>query len=57
MVRFDEAVTDPRLRVSALERWVAQDANPLNLYLDEYIIVYSTAPSKIRSYVPYTRKT
>jgi amino acid adenylation domain-containing protein len=57
MVRFDEAVTDPRLRVSALERWVEQDANPLNLYLDEYIIVYSTAPSKIRSYVPYTRKT
>jgi amino acid adenylation domain-containing protein len=57
MVRFHEAVTDPRLRGGAMERWALQDTDPLNLYLDEYIIVYSSGGSKIKSYVPYTRET
>ena len=52
--RFDEAVTDPRLRRRELEAWVEQDTNPLNLYLDEYIVVHS---SSRHNYVPYTRET
>ena len=60
MLRFDDAVTDPRLRKGELERWEQQDANPLNLYLDEYIIIQSAAPSKIHGrvpgFVPYTRE-
>ena len=47
MVRFDEAVTDPRLRSGDLERWVQQDTNPLNFYLGEYIIIFSSAPSPV----------
>src|SRR5258708_39094819 len=45
MVRFDEAVTDRRLRKSDLEAWVAQDADPLHLFLDEYIVVHSSGGS------------
>jgi hypothetical protein len=60
MLRFDEAVTDPRLRRGDLERWEQQDANPLHLYLDEYIIIQSAAPSRIHGrvpgFVPYTRE-
>ncbi len=55
MVRFDEAVTDRRLRKSDLEAWVAQDADPLHLFLDEYIVVHSSGGSQIHSYVPHTR--
>ena len=57
MVRFDEAVTDPRLRLADLERWTERDVDPLHLYLDEYIVITSSAGSKIDSYVPYTRET
>ena len=55
MVRFDEAVTDSRLRRADLEAWVQRDTDPLNLYLDEYIIIHSSAGSPIYSWVPYTR--
>lgn len=33
--RFDDAVTDQRLRRSDLEAWVQEDADPLHLYLDD----------------------
>ena len=56
MVRFDEAVTDPRLRKSDLEQWLRNDVDPLNLYLDDYIIVHGSGGTKIYSYVPYTRE-
>lgn len=55
MVRFDEAVTDRRLRKSDLKAWVEQDSDPLNLYLDEYIVIHSSGGSQIYSYVPHTR--
>jgi phenylacetate-coenzyme A ligase PaaK-like adenylate-forming protein len=56
MVRFDEAVTDRRLRKSDLKAWVEQDSNPLNLYLNEYIVIHSSGGSQVYSYVPHTRK-
>ena len=56
MVRFDEAVTDPRLTKGDLERWLRNDVDPLNLYLDEYILVHGSGGTKIYSYVPYTRE-
>jgi amino acid adenylation domain-containing protein len=55
MVRFDEAVTDRRLRKRDLEAWVAQDTDPLNLFLDEYIVMHSSGGSQIYSFVPHTR--
>jgi amino acid adenylation domain-containing protein len=56
MVRFDEAVTDPRLRKSDLESWLRNDFDPLHLYLDEYVIVHGSGGTNIYSYVPYTRE-
>ncbi|HET7199925.1 MAG TPA: AMP-binding protein [Burkholderiales bacterium] len=56
MVRFDEAVTDRRLRRSDLKAWFEEDRDPLNLYLNEYIVIHSSGGSRIYSYVPYTRK-
>jgi len=56
MVRFDEAVTDPRLSKADLEQWLRKDVDPLNLYLDEYIVVHGSGGTKIYSYVPYTRE-
>src|SRR5215831_18992559 len=43
MVRFDEAVTDPRLRLADLASWSDRDVDPLHLYLDEYILITSSA--------------
>ena len=57
MVHFDEAVTDLRLRLEPLKIWLEQDANPLNLYLDEYVVIHSSGGSSIRSIVPCTPKT
>ena len=57
MVRFDEAVTDPRLRKADLESWLKNDFDPLNLYLEKYVIVHGSGGTKIVSYVPYTRET
>jgi phenylacetate-CoA ligase len=54
MERFDDAVTDPRLRKQPLETWVQQDTNPLSLYLDEYIVLHSSGGAAIYSYIPYT---
>lgn len=56
MGRFDEVVTDQRLRKTDIEAWIRQDTNPLNLYLNEYIIVHSSAGSGTYSYVPFTRQ-
>jgi amino acid adenylation domain-containing protein len=57
MVRFDEAVTDPRLRLEPLKSWLEQDANPLSLYLDEYVVIHSSGGSSMRSIVPCTPRT
>lgn len=56
MGRFDDAVTDPRLHKADVKNWVGQDTNPLNLYLNEYIIIHSSAGSGAYSYIPYTRQ-
>ena len=56
MEHFDEAVTDPRLRVGQLKNWLQQDSNPQSLYLDEYVVVHSSRGSTISSIVPFTRK-
>jgi amino acid adenylation domain-containing protein len=56
MLRFDEAVTDSRLKIDDLNVWIKNDKNPLNLYLDEYIVISSSAGSNISSFVPYTLK-
>jgi len=57
MVRFDEAVTDTRLRRDDLERWLQQDTDPLSVYLDRYIFVHGSGGTGIHSYVPYTPET
>jgi phenylacetate-coenzyme A ligase PaaK-like adenylate-forming protein len=54
MVRFDEAVTDSRLRLAQLEGWLQQDANPRRLYMDEYVVIHSSGGSAIHSIVPCT---
>jgi amino acid adenylation domain-containing protein len=57
MVNLDEAVTDPRLHLGELKLWLEQDMNPLNLYLDEYVVIHSSGGSSIRSYIPLTPMT
>jgi amino acid adenylation domain-containing protein len=57
MVNLDEAVTDPRLHLGELKLWLEQDINPLNLYLDEYVVIHSSGGSSIRSYIPITPRT
>jgi amino acid adenylation domain-containing protein len=57
MVHFDEAVTDPRLRMEEIKTWLERDSNPLSLYLDEYVMLHSSGGSSIFSIVPCTLKT
>jgi len=53
MSHFDEVVTDDRLKLDEIKAFFEKDKNPHNFYLGEYILVASSAGSKISSYVPY----
>jgi amino acid adenylation domain-containing protein len=55
VARFDEAVTDPRLRRADLEAWVQEEADPSKLYLDDYIVIHSSYGPERRRCFPYSR--
>ena len=56
MVRFDEAVTDRRLKIKEIKNWHNDLENPLDLYLDRYLIMNCSGSSGYESWVPYTLK-
>lgn len=56
MGNYDQAITDPRIRIGELSNWVNQDLYPTSLYLNEYIVIRSSAGSATYAHVPYTRQ-
>jgi phenylacetate-CoA ligase len=50
MGNFDQAVTDPRLRKSDLERWVSGVGDPRRNYLDEFIVCHSSGSSGVKGF-------
>jgi len=56
MVRFDEAVTDRRLKIKEIKNWHEDLENPLDFYMDRYLIMNCSGSSGYESWVPYTLK-
>jgi phenylacetate-CoA ligase len=49
MENFDQAVTDPRLRKSDLERWIGEVGDPWLNYLDDFVVCQSSGSSGVKS--------
>jgi len=56
MDRFDEAVTDRRLERKKIKDWHKGLENPLDIYLDKYLIMENTRSTGFESLVPHTLK-
>ena len=48
MDNFDQAVTDPRLRKSDLDRWVGEVGDPGLNYLDDFVVCQSSGSSGVK---------
>jgi amino acid adenylation domain-containing protein len=48
MDNFDQAVTDPRLRKSDLERWIGEVGDPGLNYLDDFVVCQSSGSSGVK---------
>ena len=48
MDNFDQAVTDPRLEKSALERWIGEVGDPEINYLDGFVVCQSSGSSGVK---------
>ncbi len=51
--RFDDAVTDPRLRKSNLEEWIHRKPDPHLRFVDDLIVVHSSGSSGPVALFPY----
>ena len=56
ITRFDEAVTDRKLKIEEIKNWHKDLVNPLDIYLDNYLIMNNSGSSRYESLVPYTIK-
>ena len=53
LANFDEAVTDRNLKIKEIENWCRDLEDPLELYLDKYLLLGS---SREESWIPLTMK-
>ncbi len=56
MENFDEAVTDPRLQKSQLERWIREVRDLRDLYHDEFVVIQNSGSSGQFGIFVYDRK-
>jgi amino acid adenylation domain-containing protein len=55
MDNFDRVVTDPRLKINDLERWLDGVRDPRQLFQNEFIVMHSSGSSGITGIFAYSR--